>query len=210
MSGQAVQVDVNEGVVNSSTLSDFIIRYLLQCDVDYIFCVQGGVVEPLYGAVARNQRASDPMFDAPVNSLTPLRKRNRPESVSMIIARHEADAAFMADGYARETGKLGVCCSTGGSSSIKLMAGVASAYVDRVPMLVITPQTALPNFGSFGLQESSGDTVDVVKMFESCTCYSSLVSHPKQLETKLFKALTCALRLRGPVHLGITCWRLLK
>ncbi|NNC55260.1 MAG: thiamine pyrophosphate-binding protein, partial [Pseudomonadales bacterium] len=85
-----------------------------------------------------------------------------------------------------------------------LLTGVANAYVDKVPMLVLTPQTALPSFGQRGFQESSSDLVDVVSMFGHCTRYSSLVSHPEQLEGKLCTALSTAFRRpRGPVHLSI-------
>jgi acetolactate synthase-1/2/3 large subunit len=70
--------------------------------------------------------------------------------------------------------------------------------------LVITPQTALPSFGKCGLQESSTDAIDTVSMFENCTRYNSLVSHPEQLEGKLVSALTSAFRRpRGPVHLSV-------
>ena len=110
----------------------------------------------------------------------------------------------MADGYTRETGKLGVCCATTGPGATNLITGVASAYADRIPMLVITPQTALPDFGKMGLQESSSDAIDIVGMFEHCTCYNSLVSHPAQLEGKLYTALINAHRHpQGPVHLSI-------
>jgi len=121
-----------------------------------------------------------------------------------IIARHEAGAAFMADGYARETGRLGVCCATTGPGATNLITGVASAYADRIPMLVLTSQTALPFFGKGGFQESSSDAVDIVGMFEHCTKYNGMVSHPEQLEGKLCTALLNAFRRpRGPVHLSI-------
>jgi len=110
----------------------------------------------------------------------------------------------MADGYARETGKLGVCCATTGPGTTNLITGVASAYADRVPMLVITAQTALPNFGKRGLQESSSDGIDTVAMFENFTNYNTLISHPGQLEGKLFTALISAFHEpQGPVHISI-------
>ncbi len=187
------------------THADLIIYYLLQIGVDYIFGVPGGAIEPLYNAIGRNlRRPKEAQQYSPENSLLPMRKRSRSERIFPVIARHESGAAYMADGYARETGKLGVCCATTGPGSTNLITGVASAYADRIPMLVITPQTALPNFGRLGLQESSSDAIDVVGMFEHCTRYNSLVSHPNQLEGKLYKALLHAFRLpRGPVHLSI-------
>jgi acetolactate synthase-1/2/3 large subunit len=110
----------------------------------------------------------------------------------------------MADGYARETGKIGVCCATTGPGATNLITGVAGAYADHVPMLAITPQTPLPTFGLGPFQESSADAIDIVGMFAHCTRYNSLVSHPDQLEKKLAAALTVAMQTpRGPAHLSI-------
>lgn len=188
------------------TYADLIVSYLYQIDVEYIFGIPGGGIEPLYNALARHLRR--PGECAPrrlaVNSLLPLRQRDVKPHIRPVIARHEAGAAFMADGYARETGRLGVCCATTGPGATNLITGVASAYADRISMLVITPQTALPFFGKGGFQESSSDAVDIVGMFEHCTRYNSLVSHPEQLEGKLYSALLNAFRRpRGPVHLSI-------
>lgn len=72
-----------------------------------------------------------------------------------IVARHETGAAFMADGYSRNTGKLGVCCATTGPGATNLITGVASAYENHIPMLVITAQTALSTFGRGAMQDSS-------------------------------------------------------
>ena len=168
-----------------STLADLIISYLATIGTHYIFGVPGGAIEPLFNALARAAR-QDPI---PVHA---------------VIARHETGAAFMADGYTRETGRLGACCSTTGPGATNLITGVSSAYADRIPMLVITAQTALPNFGRLGLQESSSDGIDTVGMLRNCTRYSSLVSHPSQLEKKLYKALNIAFnKPQGPVHLSI-------
>lgn len=164
---------------SQETYADLIVNYLYQINIDYIFGVPGGAIEPLYNAIARHARnTSDDHPDLNYRSSIPRRRRQRAPHLSAVIARHEAGAAFMADGYARETGKLGVCCATTGPGATNLITGVASAFSDRIPMLVITPQTALPNFGKAGLQESSADAVDVVGMFEHCTHYNSMVSHP--------------------------------
>jgi acetolactate synthase-1/2/3 large subunit len=165
------------------TLSDVIIQYLEQFGVEYVFSVPGSPLGPIYDALARSER------------------RHGPRS---IIARHEGGAAFMADGYARETGRIGVCCATTGPGATNLITGVACAYADHVPMLVITPQTPLQTFGLGPFQESSADAVDIVGMFDHCTRYNSLVSHPEQLEKKLAAALTVALQKpKGPTHLSI-------
>ncbi len=162
--------------------SDLIVRYLEQIGVDHVFGVPGGAIEPLYNALARSQR------------------RGR---ITPVVARHEAGAAFMADGYARETGRLGVCCATTGPGATNLITGVASAYQDNTPMLVITAQTPLETFGNGAVQESSCTAIDTVAMMHHCTHYNTLVSHLKQLERKLIAAITLAFQARGPAHLSI-------
>lgn len=120
-----------------------------------------------------------------------------------MLARHESGAAFMADGYARETGKLGVCCATSGPGATNIITGVACAYDNSIPLLVITGQPALPAFGKRALQESSCTGIDTLGMLSHCTHYNSLVSHPEQLEQKIITALMRATRTsRGPVHLS--------
>lgn len=163
--------------------ADLILHYLEQLDIRYVFGIPGGGIEPLYNALARSERRGGPRA---------------------VIARHESGAAFMADGYARETGKLGVCCATTGPGATNMITGVASAYLDRVPLLAITGQTALRSFGRGAMQESSCTGVNTVAMYQQCTLYSTLVSHVDQLETKLINAITIALQPPcGPVHLSI-------
>ncbi len=193
-----------DSIPEVQTYADLIVNYLIQLDVDYLFGVPGGAIEPLYNAVGRHLKARNCPSLQTNPSIVPLRQRRSSHGIKPIVARHEAGAAYMADGYARETGKLGVCCATTGPGATNLITGVASAYADRIPMLVITPQTALPDFGKMGLQESSMDAIDIVAMFEQCTRYNTLVSHPDQLEGKLYNALINAYRHpRGPVHLSI-------
>ncbi len=170
-------------VAECEQVADLIVAYLEQLGVDFVFGVPGGAIEPLYNALARSSRRGGP----------------RP-----VVARHEAGAAFMADGYTRETGKLGVCCATSGPGATNLITGVACAYDNGVPMLVITGQPSLPSFGKRALQESACTGINTLGMFRHCTRYNSLVSHPDQLESKLMTALQRAVRApRGPVHLSI-------
>ena len=107
-----------------------IVSYLEAIGVDFVFGVPGGAIEPLYNAMAVSMR----------------RGGLRP-----VVARHEAGAAFMADGYTRETGKIGVCVATSGPGATNLITGVACAYDNKVPMLVITGQPSLPVFGKGAL-----------------------------------------------------------
>lgn len=164
-------------------IADLIVAYLEQLEIDYVFGVPGGAIEPLYNALACSQRRGGP----------------RP-----VLARHEAGAAFMADGYARETGKIGVCCATSGPGATNLLTGVACAYDNTVPLLAITGQPALPSFGKRALQESACTGVNTLGMFRHCTCYDTLVSHPEQLENKLVNALMHTRKSpQGPAHLSI-------
>ncbi|MCP4155397.1 MAG: thiamine pyrophosphate-binding protein [bacterium] len=164
-------------------LSDMMLAYLHHLDVEYVFGVPGGGIAPFYNALARTQRGGGPRA---------------------VVARHETGAAFMAAGYARETGKPGVCATTTGPGATNIITGVASAYNDDVPLLVITGQTALPGFGRGAFQESSYDAIDTVGMFSKCTHYSSMITHPDQMEPKLAAALIKALRPPGgPVHLSV-------
>jgi acetolactate synthase-1/2/3 large subunit len=164
------------------TVSDMKVGYLEQLGVEYVFGVPGAGIEPFYDALARSARHGGPR---------------------VVTTRHEAGAAFMADGYARETGKLGVCISTSGPGATNMITGVACAHENNVPILAISGQTALTSFGRRGIQESSCTGINVVGMFRHCTRYDSLISHPTQAEHKLASAVMRAGQTRRPVHLSI-------
>jgi len=165
------------------TFADLLVDYLNQLGIDTVFGVPGGAIEPLLNALARSARNGGPR---------------------LVVARHEGGAAFMADGYYRESGKMGVVCSTTGPGATNLITGVASALLDDVPMLVITAQTPLPKFGKRALQESSCTSIDTVGIFRYVTLYNTLVSHEEQLEGKLIAAIMAAHRgPKGPVHISI-------
>ena len=162
---------------------DLILNYLDRLGIEFVFGVPGGSIEPLYNALARSERNGGP---------------------KAILARHEAGAAFMADGYARATGKIGVCCSTSGPGATNLITGVANAYADSIPLLVISAQPAIEKFGLGAFQEGSCTGINTVNMFESCTRYNTLVSHSAQLENKLLQAISYTKSNRpGPAHLSI-------
>ena len=163
--------------------AEFIVSCLERLGVEYVFGIPGGAIEPLYDALARSERRGGPRA---------------------VVARHEVGAAYMADGYARQSGKLGVCIATSGPGATNLITGVACASDNRVPMLVITGQPPLHSFGRGALQESSCTGINTVAMMRHCARFSSLVSHPDQLGRKLFNALMAALRTpQGPAHLSI-------
>ncbi len=163
-------------------VAELVVSCLQKAGVEYVFGVPGGAVEPIYNALARSSRQGGP----------------RP-----VVARHEAGAAYMADGYARETGKLGVCVTTSGPGATNLLTGIACARGSSVPLLALTGQAALPLFGKNSLQDSSCAGVDIVGIFSHCTRYSSLVSHVEQAETKIVSAILQALRKPySPTHLS--------
>jgi len=166
------------------TVADLLLRYLEQLSVKYVFGVPGGAIEPLFDAFARCQ--------------------DQENSPKIIVARHESGAAFMADGYHHITGNLGVCVATTGPGVTNMITGIATAQANKIPLLVISAQTALPTFGRNAVQESSCTGVDTVAMLKHCCRFSSLVSHPEQFEYKL---ITAIMRAFGPtpgaVHLSI-------
>ena len=164
-------------------LGDLLVTYLNQLEIDYVFGVPGGAIEPLYNALARSERKG---------------------GARAVVARHETGAAFMADGYSRNTGKLGVCCATTGPGATNMLTGVASAYENQIPLLAISAQTALSMFGRGAFQDSSCAGVDTTSIYQHCTRYNSLVSHPEQFEHKLATAIMTAVAYpRGPVHLTV-------
>ncbi len=162
---------------------DLILSYLRRWGIEYVFGVLGGSIEPFYNALARSERN---------------------KGIKSIVARHETGAAFMADGYARETGKVGVCCSTAGPGATNLLTGVACAYADNIPMLVISAQTSIEKFGRGALQDGSCAGINTVEIFNHCTRFNTLVSHSAQLEPKLLQAMSYARsNTPGPVHLSV-------
>ena len=168
---------------HQDTCADLIVAYLAKMGIDTVFGVPGGAIEPFLNALARSSRNGGPR---------------------LVVARHESGAAFMADGYYRETGKMGVVCSTTGPGATNLLTGVVSAAADEVPMLVITAQTPLPKFGKRALQESSCTAVDTVGIFRYAAQFNTLISHHEQLETKLVSAIMAAHRTpNGPAHISI-------
>ncbi|MFA6170144.1 MAG: biosynthetic-type acetolactate synthase large subunit [Candidatus Margulisiibacteriota bacterium] len=109
--------------------------------VEIIFGYPGGVVLPLY----------DAMYSF--------------KGVKHVLVRHEQGAAHAADGYARATGKVGVCLATSGPGATNLITGIANAYMDSIPMVAITGQVATPLLGRDSFQEAdlTGITMPITK-----------------------------------------------
>ncbi len=162
------------------TAADLLIKYLEEVGVRYIFGIPGGALEPLYAAI------------------------NRSKKIEAVLAKHEQGAAFMADGYARASRKIGVCCATTGPGSTNLITGVASSFADSVPVFVITAQVPISVFGKGALQESTCDGVNIVDIFRFFTKFSAMVINPAKMGEMIRQALRFALSGRkGPVHLNV-------
>ena len=163
--------DADDRSIAASSCADLIVQYLALLEVPYVFGVPGGNIDPLLSALARHQQTS---------------------GVRWVLTRSEAGAGFMADGFARASGLLGVCSATSGPGCTNLLTAVSSAYVEGVPLLVITGQSAISTFGRGAMQEGGGSGADIILMFRGCTRYNALVSHPEQLEHNLLAALSHA------------------
>jgi acetolactate synthase-1/2/3 large subunit len=105
-----VLIEMRIGGNMKITTAALTLKYLEEEGVEYIFGVPGTTMVPFYAAV------------------------NKQKAIKPILAKHEEGAAFMADGYARVSGKLGVCYSTSGPGVTNLVSGVATAYMDNVPL----------------------------------------------------------------------------
>ncbi len=120
-------------------------------------------------------------------------------SVRHILVRHEQAAAHAADGYARATGKCGVCLVTSGPGATNAVTGIATAYMDSIPMVVLTGQVPTPVIGSDAFQE-----VDTVGITRPCVKHNFLVKDVRDLALTIRKAFYIATTGRpGPVVVDI-------
>jgi len=148
--------------------------------VEYIFGIPGG---PLTG-----------FFEA-------LQQR---QTIRFVLAKHEGAAAYMAAAYARTSGTLGVCCVTSGPGATNALTGIASAYTDSLPVLLLTGQVATHVFGKGAIQESSSFGTDVVSLFRPVTLESAMFPAVGSVPSVLRSAIRTAMSgRRGPVHLSM-------
>jgi acetolactate synthase I/II/III large subunit len=160
-------------------LVDVFLSYLKAEGVRVVFGIPGGLLYPFFEAIEADA------------------------DLRVIVSKHEEGAAFMADGYARVGRKMAVCAGTSGPGATNLMTGVACAFADGVPMLVVTGQAASHALGKGAAQETSREDIDIVAMFQPVTKYSAMVTSPGSMAAHLRRALRQALTGRpGPVHLN--------
>ncbi|EGV29126.1 acetolactate synthase, large subunit, biosynthetic type [Thiorhodococcus drewsii AZ1] len=154
---------------------EIVVQALLDEGVEYVFGYPGGSVLHIYDALFNKG------------------------GVKHILVRHEQAAAHAADGYARSTGKCGVCLVTSGPGATNAVTGIATAYMDSVPMVVLTGQVPTPFIGSDAFQE-----VDTVGITRPCVKHNFLVKDVRDLAETIRKAFYIATTGRpGPVVVDI-------
>lgn len=159
------------------TGADIVIECLLEQGVDTVFGYPGGTILNVY------------------DSLYHYRDR-----INHVLTSHEQGASHAADGYARATGKVGVCMATSGPGATNLVTGIATAYMDSVPLVAITANVGVPLLGKDSFQE-----VDITGVTMPITKHNYIVKDVESLAPTIRKAFQIAKEGRpGPVLVDIT------
>jgi acetolactate synthase I/II/III large subunit len=159
---------------------ELLVRYMERLGIEYIFGMPGAHILPVY----------DSLYDSKIKS---------------VLVKHEQGAAFMAGGCARASGKIAACITTAGPGATNLVTGIANAYADKLPILIITGETSTYIFGKGGLQESSGEggSIDQAALFKGLTRYNRIVERTDYLAHVLNQASKILLSANsGPVLLS--------
>jgi len=146
-----------------------------------------------------NRAGVEVMFGYPGGALLPIFDEIYDMDIKFILTRHEQGAAHAADGYARATGKVGVCIATSGPGATNLTTGIANAYMDSIPMVAITGQVKSFLIGNDAFQE-----VDTIGITRPITKHNYLVKDVKDLSSTVAEAFYVASTGRpGPVLIDI-------
>ena len=157
------------------TGAEIVCESLLKEGVDVVFGLPGGAVLPFYGALAKYPQ------------------------LRHVLVRHEQSAAMAADGYARVTGKVGVCVATSGPGATNLVTGIATAQMDSIPIVAITGQVPRPAIGRDAFQET-----DVTGITLPITKHNYLVMEVEDIAPAIKEAFHIARTGRpGPVLIDI-------
>lgn len=155
--------------------AQILVQSLIEEGVEYIFGYPGGAVLHLYDALFQQ------------------------DELKHILVRHEQGATHAADGYARATGKPGVVLVTSGPGATNAVTGIATAYMDSIPMVIISGQVSLPVIGSDAFQE-----VDMIGITRPCVKHNFLVKDVTKLAETIKKAFYIATTGRpGPVVIDV-------
>ena len=159
------------------TGAEIVVECLKEQGVDTVFGFPGGAILNIYDALYQHQ-----------------------DEITHILTSHEQGASHAADGYARATGKVGVCMATSGPGATNLVTGIATAYMDSVPMVAITCNVTNSLLGKDSFQE-----IDITGVTMPITKYNFIVKDVKRLATVIRRAFTIAQTGRpGPVLVDIT------
>ncbi len=159
------------------TGAEIVIECLKEQGVDTVFGYPGGTILNIYDALYKHS-----------------------DEINHVLTSHEQGAAHAADGYARATGKVGVCMATSGPGATNLVTGIATAYMDSVPMVAITANVNLPLLGKDTFQE-----VDIAGVTMPITKHGYIVKDVTILADTIRKAFRIAKTGRpGPVLVDIT------
>ncbi len=157
--------------------SEIVVECLKEQGVDTVFGYPGGAILNIYDALYKHS-----------------------EEIRHILTSHEQGAAHAADGYARATGRVGVCLATSGPGATNLVTGIATAYMDSVPVVAITANVTLPLLGKDSFQE-----VDIAGVTMPITKHGYIVKNVEELADTIRKAFEIAKSGRpGPVLVDIT------
>lgn len=162
-------------------VSELIVRYLERLGIDHIFGMPGAHILPVY----------DSLFDSGIRT---------------ILAKHEQGAAFMAGGFARASERISACITTAGPGATNLVTGVANAFADKQPLIIITGEAPTHIFGKGGLQESSGEggAIDQSSLFKGITRYHKIIERTDYIGQVLNRATNILTSDNaGPVLLSI-------
>ncbi|MCX8161553.1 MAG: thiamine pyrophosphate-binding protein, partial [Candidatus Bathyarchaeota archaeon] len=155
-------------------IAEIIVKTLEKLNVDFIFGIPGSQTCPFYDALYSS-------------------------TIRHILVRHEQSAAYMADAYAKVTGRPGICDGTGGPGATNLMTGVATSWTDRIPVLVFTGQQPLNELGRGAFQE-----LDHNAIFSPITKISIRLSSSMDIYRIVRKAYSLSMEGRpGPVHIDM-------
>ena len=138
------------------------------------------------------------IFGHPGEQILPFYDAMRQSQLKHILMRHEQGAAHAADGYSRASADVGVCTATGGPGAMNLVMGIATAYKDSVPIIVITGDIPTDKKGKNGFQE-----IDICSVFKPITLESFDIKTPEQGILALISAFeTIKYHKKGPIHLN--------
>lgn len=159
------------------TGADIVVECLLEQGVKTIFGYPGGTILNIYDSLYKYQ-----------------------DKITHILTSHEQGASHAADGYARSTGEVGVCMATSGPGATNLVTGIATAYMDSIPLVAITANVAVPLLGKDSFQE-----IDIAGVTMPITKHSYIVKKVEDLAPTIRKAFQIAKEGRpGPVLVDIT------